>query len=256
MAYKITGDLSDSARLLVLDEATMTIESNTTVSGGAFEAAANNNDNKIIIARNSNGESFGYGNITPVMTGPILVEDFTTGIGDWTISEDLGNANVTWFNNNSMKLYANSSGGRGADAVWNTQVTDDFDVEFDFDTTNHSTAAGDVTILTLMVGSDFDHVRYTVREASIGAKVFLQANSIVEEEIDLSTDVWTGKFRVVRSNNTYIAYIDSGSGWEEKLNTEYLGWTGPFGVKAAVYVNSASITTLINSVTVNAGTIV
>jgi len=65
MPYKISGTLSDAARIIVIKESDWSIESNTEKPTGAYEILELESGAKLVCARKSDGESLGYGNITP-----------------------------------------------------------------------------------------------------------------------------------------------------------------------------------------------
>jgi len=64
MPYKISGTLSDAARIIVFKESNWSIESNTTKSSGAYEVDELVSGAKLIVARKSDGESLGFGNVS------------------------------------------------------------------------------------------------------------------------------------------------------------------------------------------------
>lgn len=66
----ISGDLSDAARIIVVNEADWSVESNTTKSAGNFEITGLASSSKTIISRASSGECLGFGNITPTTPNP------------------------------------------------------------------------------------------------------------------------------------------------------------------------------------------
>jgi len=63
---KISGNLSESARIIVVDESVWSVESNTQKPTGQFEITGLNSNKKMIIARAGSGKCLGYGNVTPV----------------------------------------------------------------------------------------------------------------------------------------------------------------------------------------------
>lgn len=60
----ISGNLSDDARLIIVNESDWTVESNTTKSAGAFVVTGLDEGTKTIISRSTSGESIGYGGVT------------------------------------------------------------------------------------------------------------------------------------------------------------------------------------------------
>jgi hypothetical protein len=66
---KISGTLSNDARVLIVKESDWTLESNTEKSTGAFSVTGLSAGAKMLIARKSDGEAVGYGNVTAVSEG-------------------------------------------------------------------------------------------------------------------------------------------------------------------------------------------
>ena len=66
MSYKISGEKSETARIMVLKESDWGIESNTVISGsGAYSVEDLEAGNKLVVGRKSDGQVISYGNITP-----------------------------------------------------------------------------------------------------------------------------------------------------------------------------------------------
>jgi len=66
MPYKISGTKSETARIIILKESDWNIESETVVSGsGAYEISELASGNKTVVARSNEGETLGYGDVTP-----------------------------------------------------------------------------------------------------------------------------------------------------------------------------------------------
>jgi len=66
MSYKISGNIGTDSRILVFDETTGTITGNELVSSGEYEVLDVGEGSKIVLARKSDGETIGYGNISPI----------------------------------------------------------------------------------------------------------------------------------------------------------------------------------------------
>jgi len=62
---KLSGNLEHDARLLIFNEDTGVIESNTEESAGDYEVEVSESE-KTVIVRQSDGESYGYGKVTPI----------------------------------------------------------------------------------------------------------------------------------------------------------------------------------------------
>jgi len=65
MPYKISGDLSDVARIIVIKESDWSIELNTLVTDDTYEIDPVVGGKKMVMARKSDGEVLAYGNIEP-----------------------------------------------------------------------------------------------------------------------------------------------------------------------------------------------
>ena len=65
MAYKISGTLNESARILVLKESDWSIESNVEKSAGSYEIKSLVSGTKTVVAIDDSGEVVGYGSVTP-----------------------------------------------------------------------------------------------------------------------------------------------------------------------------------------------
>ena len=69
MAYKISGTLNESARILVLKESDWSIESNVEKSAGDYEIENLVSGTKTVVAIDGNGEVVGYGMVSPEFYG-------------------------------------------------------------------------------------------------------------------------------------------------------------------------------------------
>jgi len=192
-------------------------------------------------------------------SGPVLVEDFTTGIDDWTLSTYYSNANTSWFNGNSMRHYVNTSGARGTTAGWIVGIAGNFDIEINFEALT-SGGSGIYQFYAYMkttqgTGAGNDYLRLQSQSNLAGLTHTLVAGGITQESVTIGPNVWTGRYRWVRSENDYTTYYESGSGWVEGETTTQAGW-GTMYLMTGCWCNTAFITTLMYSVTVNTGTIV
>jgi hypothetical protein len=86
----IRGSVDSESRLIVLDESTMSVETNEVFPIGEWEVETSNT-NKTIIARNSNGESYGYGNVSPITD---IISLSINSLGDLLIINDQGDSLV------------------------------------------------------------------------------------------------------------------------------------------------------------------
>lgn len=105
MPYKISGEKSETTRIIVIKESDWLIESNTVSSGsGAYEVTDLEVGNKLVFGRKSDGEIYGYGGIVAeeivsVVTGGqigIFAGGDTSGgqtnVMDYITINSLGNA--------------------------------------------------------------------------------------------------------------------------------------------------------------------
>jgi len=67
---KISGNLSNDARIIIVKESDWSVESNTEKSSGAFEISDLASGNKTVISRSSSGECIGYGGVSAVEPPP------------------------------------------------------------------------------------------------------------------------------------------------------------------------------------------
>lgn len=91
MAYKITGNLNEDARIIILQESDYTTEATAEEIAGdyAIDVAAGN---KTVIARKANGHSISYGNVAAedIAPQPVWTSYFTYG-SDWREFTEQGN---------------------------------------------------------------------------------------------------------------------------------------------------------------------
>jgi len=66
IVYKISGMVDDNARIIIVNENSWDIESNTSVSGVSYEIGLLADSKKLVLARKDGGEVFVYGNVTAI----------------------------------------------------------------------------------------------------------------------------------------------------------------------------------------------
>jgi len=129
MPYKISGTLSDAARIIVIKEADWSIESNTNESVGSYLVEVENNT-KFVVARKSDGECQAYGSVTPTEYTPparglfaggnmyniidyitINTTGNATDFGDMQTAKRMFNATSNGANNRGILPGGNTSGG-------------------------------------------------------------------------------------------------------------------------------------------------
>jgi len=91
MAYKISGTLSDDARIIVLEEVGWSLESNTEESAGVYEIEGLDDSNKLVIARKSNGNGIAYGFVTPIFYNASVIIDSNI---TWNTHQDFSGLDV------------------------------------------------------------------------------------------------------------------------------------------------------------------
>lgn len=268
MAYNITGNISEASRIIVLDESNMSIESNTTHSGGAFDVEANDANNKIIIARKNDGESFGYGAITPIITGPPTGEDFSAGIDDWTVYKTNIGEFADWYENNSLRISINpgSSGANDyARVAWNYLVSgEEWDVEVGYQFIAHSGSTYHCS-LRMVFSSDIEFGNQIVimyQVPSSGMRSYWWDGSSARDQVRAGTipnpyDPGL-RFRITKSGNVFTTYHDLGDGTWQQINqfTSNLLANGIFApTLSAQRIGGSSIQVKFDNFKVNSGTL-
>lgn len=77
----IEGSVEEAGRIIVVDEETGTIDSNTEVSSGAYSVSSSSLDPKIVLFRRSDGSTLGYSGIASLDDTPFLGESGTFANG-------------------------------------------------------------------------------------------------------------------------------------------------------------------------------
>jgi len=91
MAYKISGTLSDAARIVVIKESDWSVEKCQECPAGYWSIGSLASGAKLVAGRKSDGEVVGYGNVSPIeytspgrgvfgggFTGPSNIIDYIT----------------------------------------------------------------------------------------------------------------------------------------------------------------------------------
>lgn len=277
MAYKITGNLADDARILVLSETNMSVEYNEATSAGEFEATDLTNNNKIILARKADGETFGYSGVTPVeyQSGPVIPtgDDFSTGINDWTMYISDADASMDWYENDSLRLSTNAGSTSESDwvhAVWKYGLEGDFDIEVEYKrlTIGSTSSPRQVDYGLYVIPSDDangreNSIRIVQKEPSTDMISWYQLNNSVQENVINSTapDPTSDnlKLRITKSGAVFTTYHDNGNGsWVQAAQFT----AAPFeNVKMFPMLHmyryySTYVTTKFTNFKVNSGTVV
>jgi len=156
MAYKISGTLNESARILVLKESDWSIESNVERSAGDYEIENLVSGTKTIVAIDGNGEVVGYGMVSPEFYGGdrgIFGGGYNNGVTniiDYIIISTTGNA--TDFGDLSKERYhfaatSNGSNDRGVFGGGFDHAFDEVNIMdyITISTTGNATDFGDLT---------------------------------------------------------------------------------------------------------------
>jgi hypothetical protein len=92
MPYRLKGYVNLPSKILIMSDSNFSVENVEEFSAGNWEILVANNNKRIAIARNNNGDVEGYGNITP----EYYEEDGTylaiTSIGDYLSINNEGDA--------------------------------------------------------------------------------------------------------------------------------------------------------------------
>lgn len=101
MAYGIQGETGQLAKVIVFDETDFSvIETHDTISG-SFDMAVVSGTKTVLARRISDGEAYGYGLVTPVLTGAAFEDNFDTyDTNTWTSSRVAPTATagiLTWY---------------------------------------------------------------------------------------------------------------------------------------------------------------
>jgi hypothetical protein len=86
----ISGNLTEDARVYIIDESTGVLESDTNETAGTYEITTPTVGQKVVIARGPDGESKAYGNVTAAGS-PILVVD---SFDDQTLDTNIWATNI------------------------------------------------------------------------------------------------------------------------------------------------------------------
>ena len=66
MAYKVSGNLGEDSRIIVIDESDWSVESSTTETAGTYSIETLEAGKKTVIARKASGEGSMYGNVDAI----------------------------------------------------------------------------------------------------------------------------------------------------------------------------------------------
>lgn len=227
--YEITANINQDSRLIIMNDTDSTIEWSNTVTSGITEATGLTETTKIIVAREIiSGESYGYGGVTPILSGPVYLEDFKSGIDDWSTYKANSGGSVTWVNGDSMRMRAQYGASTEAHSTWQTGISGDYDVEIDFTNVNNT---GNKRQFMMFMKTDneaedinYNYISIQSRTDKGGLYHAFRQHNTWYQDFTNGDYVWTGKFRFTRVGDDYKTYYDSGSGWVIGQETTYAGW--------------------------------
>lgn len=92
MPYRLRGTLDETARVLLFNEADMSLERSSIFEAGNWELLANSGDLKLVLAREvASGEALGFGAVTPEYYGLTTVLLAINTSDDFLAIDDSGN---------------------------------------------------------------------------------------------------------------------------------------------------------------------
>lgn len=104
MTQTISGNLSGPARVIILNESDMSIEHNATTSG-SYEVAGLSDGPKVVLARTTEGETFGYASVSGVtQEGGISIpylNDFSDQVDQEIFSDPMWSTETAYFDANA-----------------------------------------------------------------------------------------------------------------------------------------------------------
>lgn len=238
MTQTISGNLSGPARLIILNESDMTIEHNATTSG-SFEVSGLSDGNKVVIARTSAGEAFGYGAVDPETYFTGYVAPYTDNFedngsplfdGDWWMTRtDTSDSWADWYDSDTTFRLATTQGFTSEEDQVQTRwfyglkLDEDFDMWVDTSRISMGTLGAGRTLQTALFlmngqgGKSTLGVRWRADQSQY-SHTFWENGVGTTDNYNLSSSAFYNgdvrKFRLRRSGNDLITYVDRGSGWE------------------------------------------
>jgi hypothetical protein len=107
MAYKISGNLGEDGRIIIVDETDWSIETNQELSAGAYEITNLSNTAKSVVARTASGKVVAYGNVTPFYYSGQITVPYTYSFEDLENGSYEGDG-INWYTINTPPTYNDS----------------------------------------------------------------------------------------------------------------------------------------------------
>lgn len=121
--YRMQANVPEGSRVIVLSETNMSIEDNQASVSGTYTNEDLTNNSKIILARRPDGETFGYGNVSPVgyQSGPDVpftetfdgAEDTQVDSALWTLNSEADLPKGALYGDGRWRWYSSSAVGVG-----------------------------------------------------------------------------------------------------------------------------------------------
>lgn len=186
---------------------------------------------------------------------PVLIEDFTTGIGDWETYASSSGSSVSWLNGEYMRLRAQWGASTETYSTWKIGISGDYDLETTFINSNNTgtTRRFRVFMKADNEPDDINHEFIGIETRTDKAGLFHSFR--YNAGFVNGPYVWNGKFRFTRTGDDYKTYYDNGSGWVLGQEITYSLWSTMY---LMFVVDGYQLNFLqdIDSVIVNKGTIV
>lgn len=266
MTQTISGNLSEEARLLILNEADMVIEHNATTSG-SYEISGLSDGPKVILSRTSSGETFGYASVSGIIEDTITGDDFSTGIDNWTTEVSAAAASVDWYQNDSLRISVSNGTGPTDDdwgrATWNYTLSGDWDVEVGYKLLSGSGEPYNMTLRLIIPGSGAiaDQVVIMWVNQFAGIRAYWYDGSVHEDGYYATRPNGYDenlRLRITKVGGTFTTYHDSGTGsWALVKQFSIPAWANSF-FKPRLQVQRSGYTGIsakFDNLVINSGTI-
>jgi hypothetical protein len=134
MTQTISGNLSEPARLLILNESDMSIEHNATTSG-SYEVSGLSDGNKVVLARAADGETFGYASVSGVTNVGISIpyfNDFSDQTDQELINDPMWVSETAYFDASATSYNSTWTGGLVMNTSPGEEILSEFYLRGDF----------------------------------------------------------------------------------------------------------------------------
>jgi hypothetical protein len=209
MAYKISGDVQNNTRLIVIDESDWSVEHTSEKSAGAYEVEVTNS-NKLVVARDlTSSDAVAYGGVSPYSTIPTI--PFTDGMndnGNWnqTSTDNSGSVITHVFSDGKLKQACTYNARAEAKLKW--LMDGNFDMNVDIELIQYPIVNAYAFVFQFVDSVDnnyFGRIRYRRWSGQAHVEVNTKAGSHLTDTI---TPPGTSmNFRMLRkSSNTFEFY--------------------------------------------------